>query len=51
MPSGNLTISQGEEIRRPSTLHVEVRPEGDALAVWVAGGVRVVGDGAFTVPD
>jgi len=49
--SGRLTISQGEEIGRPSTLEVDVEPDGDTLAVHVSGGVRVVGAGAFDLPD
>src|SRR5439155_21208566 len=49
--SGRLTISQGEEIGRPSTLEVDVEPDGDALSIRVGGGVRVVGSGAFDLPD
>jgi trans-2,3-dihydro-3-hydroxyanthranilate isomerase len=50
IPSGRLTISQGMEIGRPSTLVVDVEPDGEDLAVFVEGGVRVVGEGAFDVP-
>jgi trans-2,3-dihydro-3-hydroxyanthranilate isomerase len=49
-PSGRLTISQGAEIGRPSTLVVDVEPDGDDLAVFVEGGVRIVGEGVFDVP-
>lgn len=47
--AGRITISQGEEIGRPSTLHVEVRPDGDSWNVLVGGGVWVVGSGAFEI--
>jgi trans-2,3-dihydro-3-hydroxyanthranilate isomerase len=50
IPSGRLTISQGVEIGRPSTLMVDVEPDGDGLAVFVEGGVRIVGEGAFDLP-
>ncbi len=51
IPSGRLTISQGIEIGRPSTLVVDVEwdAEGD-LIVHVEGGVRIVGEGAFDLP-
>src|SRR5206468_1901115 len=45
MPPGRLRILQGEEIGRPSTLLVDVESEGEALAVFVGGGVVAVGDG------
>ncbi|MGZ5354646.1 MAG: PhzF family phenazine biosynthesis protein [Actinomycetota bacterium] len=44
---GAVTIHQGEQVGRPSELHVEVAPDGDSWRVRVGGGVRVVGDGAF----
>jgi trans-2,3-dihydro-3-hydroxyanthranilate isomerase len=47
---GRLTISQGEELGRPSTLLVEVEPDGETWRVSVGGGVHVVGEGAFEVP-
>jgi trans-2,3-dihydro-3-hydroxyanthranilate isomerase len=50
IPSGRLTISQGVEIGRPSTLVVDVERDGDGLAVFVEGGVRIVGEGTFDVP-
>ncbi len=48
--SGRLTISQGMEIGRPSTLEVDVEPHGNTYAVHVGGGVRVVASGAFDLP-
>ena len=48
MPDG-MTIAQGEQAGRPSFLHVDVRPDGDAWTARVAGGVRVVGEGRFRV--
>jgi trans-2,3-dihydro-3-hydroxyanthranilate isomerase len=51
LASGRLTISQGEEVGRPSTLLVDVAPDGDTWQVWVSGGVQLVGEGAFEVPD
>jgi trans-2,3-dihydro-3-hydroxyanthranilate isomerase len=50
IPSGRLTISQGAEMGRPSTLVVDVEPDGDSLAVYVGGGVQVIGEGVFDVP-
>jgi trans-2,3-dihydro-3-hydroxyanthranilate isomerase len=51
IPSGRLTISQGVELGRPSTLIVDVEPDGDELAVFVEGGVQIVGEGFFDLPD
>ena len=51
MPSGRLTISQGVEMGRPSTLVVDVEPGPDGLVVFVEGGVRVAGEGAFELPS
>ena len=48
--SNRLTISQGEELGRPSTLFVEVERDGDDPAQWrvfVGGGVAIVGEGSF----
>jgi trans-2,3-dihydro-3-hydroxyanthranilate isomerase len=50
MPPGRLRISQGEELRRPSTLLVDVEPDGGSWSVFVGGGVAVVGEGAFELP-
>jgi trans-2,3-dihydro-3-hydroxyanthranilate isomerase len=44
---GKLLIHQGEEIGRPSELHVDVRANGDSFDVWVEGGVVIVGRGVF----
>jgi trans-2,3-dihydro-3-hydroxyanthranilate isomerase len=44
---GSVTVRQGEQVGRPSELHVEVAPEGESWRVRVGGGVRFVGDGAF----
>jgi trans-2,3-dihydro-3-hydroxyanthranilate isomerase len=46
---GRLTIAQGEQVGRPSFLHVDVRPDGDSWTARVAGGVRIVGEGRFQV--
>jgi trans-2,3-dihydro-3-hydroxyanthranilate isomerase len=47
LPSGRVTIRQGEQVGRPSELHVEVQREGDTWRPVVSGGVHVVGRGAF----
>lgn len=47
---GRIEIEQGVEIGRPSTLIVDVEPEGDTLSVHVGGGVAIVGKGTFDVP-
>jgi trans-2,3-dihydro-3-hydroxyanthranilate isomerase len=47
---GRIEIEQGVEIGRPSTLIVDVEPEGDTLSVHVGGGVAIVGEGTFDVP-
>ena len=47
---GTVVIRQGEEIGRPSVLHAEVESDGDSWKVFVGGGVRIVGDGAFDLP-
>jgi trans-2,3-dihydro-3-hydroxyanthranilate isomerase len=44
---GIVVVAQGEMVRRPSFLHVDVRPEDDSLSVRVGGGVRIVGEGSF----
>jgi trans-2,3-dihydro-3-hydroxyanthranilate isomerase len=47
---GAFVIHQGEEMGRPSTLHVEVvRPDG-GWEILVGGGVRIVGRGEFDLP-
>jgi trans-2,3-dihydro-3-hydroxyanthranilate isomerase len=45
---GRVTVAQGEQVGRPSFLHVEVTLEEGASVVRVGGGVRIVGDGRFT---
>lgn len=45
---GHCVVAQGEVVRRPSFLHVEVAPTGGERAIRVGGGVRIVGEGAFT---
>jgi trans-2,3-dihydro-3-hydroxyanthranilate isomerase len=44
---GSVTVFQGEQVGRPSELHLEVTPEGESWRVRVGGGVRFVGEGAF----
>lgn len=48
---GDAVVAQGELVGRPSFLHLDVRPEGDSWIVRVGGGVRIVGEGVFRVPD
>ncbi len=51
LPSGHLTIRQGMEIGRPSNMEVDVERGRRRLRIHVGGGVVVVGDGSFVVPD
>jgi trans-2,3-dihydro-3-hydroxyanthranilate isomerase len=44
---GTVVIAQGEQIGRPSFLHVEVARQEDGWWVRVGGGVRVIGTGTF----
>ena len=44
-----VVVAQGEMVRRPSFLHVDVQPQDGSLSVRVGGGVRIVGEGAFRV--
>lgn len=44
---GRILVRQGEQVDRPSELHVEARPEGDTFRVRVGGGVQPVGHGLF----
>ena len=46
---GKLVIHQGEQVGRPSVLHVEMEPEGDSWRVKVGGGVAIVGAGIFRI--
>jgi trans-2,3-dihydro-3-hydroxyanthranilate isomerase len=50
MPGGAV-VAQGELVGRPSFLHLDVRSDGDSWTVRVGGGVRIVGEGVFRVPD
>jgi trans-2,3-dihydro-3-hydroxyanthranilate isomerase len=47
---GAVTIRQGEQVGRPSELHVEVVRDGETWRVRVGGGVHVVGEGVFRLP-
>jgi trans-2,3-dihydro-3-hydroxyanthranilate isomerase len=47
---GTIRVAQGEQTGRPSTLHVEVQPDGASWAVHVGGGVERVGEGWFDIP-
>ena len=44
---GRVTVAQGEQVGRPSFLHLEAEPHGDTFVVHVGGGVRIVGEGRF----
>ena len=44
-----VVVAQGEMVRRPSFLHVDVRSQDRSLSVRVGGGVRIVGEGSFRV--
>jgi trans-2,3-dihydro-3-hydroxyanthranilate isomerase len=46
---GRSRIAQGEQTGRPSFLHVDIARDGDEWLVRVAGGVRPMGHGAFTI--
>ena len=46
---GNAVMAQGEQVGRPSFLHVDVRPDGGSWTVRVGGGVQVVGEGVFRI--
>lgn len=47
MPGRMILVRQGEQVGRPSELHVEARSEGDTFRVRVGGGVHPVGRGVF----
>jgi trans-2,3-dihydro-3-hydroxyanthranilate isomerase len=49
--AGRLTVFQGVEMGRPSTLLVDVEPAGDGWRVFVGGSVVPVGEGWFDLPD
>ena len=44
---GSVVIRQGEQVGRPSEMHVEVLAQGDSWGIRVGGGVRIVGEGSF----
>jgi trans-2,3-dihydro-3-hydroxyanthranilate isomerase len=46
---GHVTIAQGEMVRRPSFLEVDVAREAGAWVARVGGGVRIVGEGSFRI--
>lgn len=46
---GSVLIRQGEQVGRPSELHVEVAREGATWRARVGGGVHVVGRGEFSL--
>jgi trans-2,3-dihydro-3-hydroxyanthranilate isomerase len=47
---GLITISQGIEMGRPSTLFVDVEADAEGWTVYVGGGVSKVGEGEFDLP-
>jgi trans-2,3-dihydro-3-hydroxyanthranilate isomerase len=49
--SGPIVVRQGEEIGRPSVLHVDVTGTGGDWQVTVGGGVFTVGGGELDLPD
>lgn len=44
---GRAVVAQGEQVGRPSFIHLDVRSDGGRLEVRVGGGVRLVGEGSF----
>ena len=46
---GRAVVAQGEMVGRPSFLHVEAEPAGASWAIRVGGGVRIMGEGSFTL--
>jgi trans-2,3-dihydro-3-hydroxyanthranilate isomerase len=46
---GSVTIAQGELVRRPSFLWATAEPDGDTWSIHVSGGVRIVGEGSFSL--
>ena len=48
---GDAVVAQGELVGRPSFLHLDVRADRDSWIVRVGGGVQIVGEGVFRVPD
>jgi len=51
LPAGRVTIRQGIEMGRPSTLLVDVeRAPNGVWEIHVGGGVATVGSGEFDLP-
>jgi trans-2,3-dihydro-3-hydroxyanthranilate isomerase len=50
LPPGLITVSQGAEIGRPSTLIVDIEAIPEGWSVHVGGGVSKIGEGAFELP-
>jgi trans-2,3-dihydro-3-hydroxyanthranilate isomerase len=46
---GAATVAQGEQVGRPSFLHVETTRDGDDWVIHVGGGVRPMGEGFFEI--
>jgi trans-2,3-dihydro-3-hydroxyanthranilate isomerase len=44
---GAVVVRQGEQVGRPSELHVEVAPEDGSWRIRVGGGVHLVAEGTF----
>jgi trans-2,3-dihydro-3-hydroxyanthranilate isomerase len=44
---GTAVVAQGEQVGRPSFLHLDVDQEAGGLVVRVGGGVQMVGEGSF----
>jgi trans-2,3-dihydro-3-hydroxyanthranilate isomerase len=44
---GSVVIAQGEQVGRPSFLHVDVDRDADTWRIDVGGGVRPMGEGVF----
>jgi trans-2,3-dihydro-3-hydroxyanthranilate isomerase len=51
LPAGEIVVSQGVEVGRPSTLLVDVAAdEQGSFTLHVGGGVAIVGEGMFDLP-
>lgn len=48
---GRLTVSQGVEMGRPSTILVDVAEGPDGWVVEISGGVRIIARGEFDLPE
>ena len=47
---GSTVVAQGEQVGRPSRLHVDVQPDAASWTVHVGGGVQPIGEGWFDLP-